>query len=250
MFGMVIRKWQVSVAVVCLFLGFLLVLQYRSQRPKTELNLGAVRLTELAQLYRDSEAERRSLRREVEDLRQQVVEASKGQHQAAAVVKQLEQTRRWAGLTTVVGPGVIVTVDSGTPSGRGTPGGTAGGGLGVGAGPSNVSEVQDQDLLLLVNELAAAGAEAISINGQRHVATTEIRRAGAMIVVNNVPIDRPYTILAIGDPSTLVGSLRMRGGVVEQLATWGVRIDVTPSDSLTIPAYKGSIGLTHAREPQ
>lgn len=244
-----VRKWQISVAVVCLLLGFLLVLQYRSQLPKTEMNLGAVRLTELAQLYRDSEAERRALRREVDQLRQALVTANAGQHQAAAIVKQLQQTRRWAGLTTVVGPGVEVTVDSGAAPGRGVTGGTgAAGGPGPGAG-AGVGAVQDQDLLLLVNELAAAGAEAISINGQRHIATSEIRRAGGMIVSNNVPIDRPYTILAIGDPPTLIGSLRMRGGVVEQLATWGIKIDVAPRDSLTIPAYKGSMGLTYAREP-
>ena len=60
--------------------------------------------------------------------------------------------------------------------------------------------IHDEDLLRVLNELCAAGAEAISINDQRIVATTEVRCAGPTVSVNNVRSAPPYVIKAIGNP--------------------------------------------------
>ena len=87
------------------------------------------------------------------------------------------------GFTPVHGPGVRVVVDDG-------PGGDTG-------------WVRDEDLAMLVDGLWSAGAEAISINGQRLSVLSPIRTSGAAINVNDRPISPPYTILAIGDTSTL-----------------------------------------------
>lgn len=57
------------------------------------------------------------------------------------------------------------------------------------------------DLLLsLVNKMKDAGAEAISINGQRIITTTEISLAGNNVNINTVPTAPPYVIKAIGNP--------------------------------------------------
>lgn len=63
--------------------------------------------------------------------------------------------------------------------------------------------VQDKDLVLLVNALWSAGAEAIAVNGQRVTVATGIRKSGIAIEVNSVGIAPPYTVLAIGDTGTL-----------------------------------------------
>ena len=60
--------------------------------------------------------------------------------------------------------------------------------------------VQDGDLQLVVNALWAAGAEAVSINGQRLGPTTAIRFAGEAVLVDFRPVTSPYEISAIGDP--------------------------------------------------
>lgn len=65
------------------------------------------------------------------------------------------------------------------------------------------SQVRDSDIALLVDGLWAAGAEAITVNGQRVTARTGIRTSGDAIEVNGNGIAPPYTILAIGDTGQL-----------------------------------------------
>lgn len=90
-----------------------------------------------------------------------------------------------AGADAVTGPGVKVVVDD-------APGAV-----------SDQQRVLDEDLQKLVNALWASGAEAVSINGQRLTNLSAIRFAGSAITVNFVSLDRPYTVLAIGDPDTM-----------------------------------------------
>jgi uncharacterized protein YlxW (UPF0749 family) len=64
--------------------------------------------------------------------------------------------------------------------------------------------IQDRDLQSLVNALWAAGAEAVSVGGQRLAPTTTIRAAGEAILVDLRPVQSPYTLAAVGDPATLL----------------------------------------------
>ncbi|HET6168143.1 MAG TPA: DUF881 domain-containing protein [Marmoricola sp.] len=68
---------------------------------------------------------------------------------------------------------------------------------------SDRNRVLDSDLQKLVNGLWEAGAEAISINGERLTNLSAIRHAGSAITVNFTSLSRPYRILAIGDTKTL-----------------------------------------------
>jgi len=77
--------------------------------------------------------------------------------------------------------------------------------------------VRYDDLLKLVNELNAAGAEAIAINDERIIATTEIRNAGNYIVINTNRYSAPFEIKAIGNPDTLEAALKLLGGVADDL---------------------------------
>ena len=67
--------------------------------------------------------------------------------------------------------------------------------------------VADRDLRPLVNGLWGAGAEAISVDGQRLTARSAIRNSGDAIRVNNRSLSPPYVVLAIGDPDTLQADL-------------------------------------------
>ena len=111
----------------------------------------------------------------------------------------------------------------------------------------NLYVVHDADVLRVINELKAAGAEAISINGQRLTATSEIRCAGPTISVNNVRSSAPYEISAIGDKKSLENSVKMRGGVEETLKVWGIRLTVEVKDKIFIPAYEGEIHHKYAK---
>ncbi|MBR6012622.1 MAG: DUF881 domain-containing protein [Selenomonadaceae bacterium] len=111
----------------------------------------------------------------------------------------------------------------------------------------NLYVVHDDDILRVINELKAAGAEAISINGQRLTAVSEIRCAGPTISVNNVRSSAPYEICAIGEKKSLENSIKMRGGVEETLKVWGIQLEVEVKDKIFIPAYKGEIQNRYAK---
>lgn len=131
---------------------------------------------------------------------------------------------RMAGLTRVVGPGVRIMVeDAIVPS--------------DGVAVNRRLFVHSRDLLLLSNELFAAGAEAVAINGQRMVAGSAIRCVGPAIRINDVNTAPPYVVEAAGDPDVLKQAVMMMGGIVDLLSRENLRVDVQRVDRLTIPAY-------------
>src|SRR5699024_2632690 len=97
--------------------------------------------------------------------------------------------------------------------------------------------IHDSDLLSVINELRDAGAQALSLNGQRILATSEIRCAGSVVLINGQRVTAPFVIYAIGDPTTLHNALTMRGGVVDVLSQWKIQVNVTMSEKLLIEKY-------------
>ena len=76
-----------------------------------------------------------------------------------------------------------------------------------------MSRVLDIDLQQVVNGLWEAGAESVSVNGQRIGALTAIRSVQETILVNYEPVVGPYVVQGIGDPRTLpTDFLRSSGG--------------------------------------
>ena len=137
-----------------------------------------------------------------------------------------------AGLLPVSGPGLLVTLADAEPDADADPvGGTAE------ADPRG--QVRDGDLQLVVNALWAAGAEAVSINGQRLGPTTAIRFAGDAVLVDFRPVTNPYLVSAIGDPATL-RSRFLASPEVNALAviseTYGLRFEFAQEDELSLPA--------------
>jgi uncharacterized protein YlxW (UPF0749 family) len=109
--------------------------------------------------------------------------------------------------------------------------------------------IHDQDIQAVINELRAAGAEAIAVNDQRVISTTAIRCVGPTVLVNNVTTNgSPVKITAIGDPDTLVSSLTMAGGVTEQYKfTDPAMISINKKEFVTVPAFTGATPLRYAK---
>ncbi|RYD05466.1 hypothetical protein N752_08970 [Desulforamulus aquiferis] len=111
----------------------------------------------------------------------------------------------------------------------------------------NLFTVRDEDLLRVINELRASGAEAMSINGQRIISTTEIRLAGSFIDVNLTRISPPYKVLAIGSPGQLESGLLIKGGLVDTMQDWGITVSVERQDEIVVPAFYHNINLEYAK---
>ncbi|TQK71211.1 MULTISPECIES: DUF881 domain-containing protein [unclassified Nocardioides] len=110
------------------------------------------------------------------------------------------------------------------------------------AGPNE--QLRDSDLALLVDGLWAAGAEAISINGQRVNAHGGITNVGEAIEVNGFGIAPPFTVLAIGDRRTLASRFAETQAGLRFLALarqYGFEQKMDNVDDLHLPAAPGAL---------
>lgn len=227
------KRGEISVAIVLLFLGMMLALQFRSTRQLE--NVPMARAQELTSRLKEAKQERDDLLVEVTDLRNKISKVSEDKGTATQAIRdELNKARMLAGLAPVTGAGVQVTLNDSPKE------------LKPGEDP-NLYILHEEDLLKVVNELRAGGAEAISVNEQRLLATSEIRCAGNTILVNTKKVVPPLVILATGDPDTLKSGLEIKGGIFEQLKFWGLVAEVVQKDSITIPAYSGPVTFNYSK---
>ena len=142
------------------------------------------------------------------------------------------------GLTDVKGDGVILTLKDNNSVSLSN------------IGPLDNIEyylVHAGDLIEVVNDLRNAGAEAISINGQRIINSSAIYCAGNVIKVNGEKISSPIEIKAIGSPELLYGSITRPAGYIELLEQTGVIVNVKKSTNITINKYDGIINSQYIK---
>lgn len=232
-------RWQVPIAFACVVLGIMVVFQFRAQSSKPPVQADDRRT--MLELIRTLEAERNKLSVELSDVRGRMTQledaAGKRESVSTQMQEQLSRSRIEAGLTGMRGPGVTVQLaDSG-------------------ASPATDEDpyfyiVHDVDIQALVNELWAAGAEAVSVNDQRIVTRTSIRCVGPTVLVNGVRMAAPYTIKAIGPPADLEAALRMPGGFLDSMAPLiknGGQVKVNRQEELAIEPFDGSLIFRYGR---
>lgn len=171
-------------------------------------------------------------KRLVEEVRQQVNEykalLAADQDVSREVKKQTEEElavyKIASGDYDVKGPGVTVYIDDSKRA------------LQEWETPKDIL-VHDSDLLLVINDLNAAGAEAISVNGQRITDLSSISCSGYTVRINGQFFARPFKIQAIGDGSRMAAALVGPGGYGTILKEWGLIFKVTVEDDILISAY-------------
>lgn len=109
---------------------------------------------------------------------------------------------------------------------------------------TNADRVSFSDLLLLINELKFAGAEAISVNDLRVVNDTYFAYTSC-IIMNGPKIDSPYKIKVIGDTKYLEGVLNIKGGLKEQIRNEGKKISYTVENEVYINKYDDFIEINY-----
>lgn len=220
----------IAVGIALFFLSLMITAQVKNMS-NSEAVLEGKRESELA----DSLV---SLQRDYDELKTKYVENQKivDEYQTnaatndsliASMQKQISTLSLLAGNTDVSGEGIVITLYDGT---------------------SSDSLVHDSDLLTVVNELRVAGAEAISINNQRIIATSAIRCVGSVIQVNYQKVAAPFEIKAIGNAQYLESAMTIKNGLVDVLNGYGLKVSLTRESDISIPKYDGTLSFNYAKQ--
>jgi len=228
-----LKNYRWVLIIIGLIAGFMFSYQFRLTK-NIKQSPSPYQSQTLVSQVNESREERDALQSRAEKLRTELDKAMTGA-QLSSLKDELNSARMEAGLIDVKGPGVEVIMNDSNKI------------VQPGENP-NLYVLHDEDVLKVINELKAAGARAISINGQRQLAESEIRCVGPTILTNKFyRLTPPFIISAAGDPDNMVKSLQMRGGIVEQLQFWNIQVSVKKVLEITIPAYTGSLRFDYAR---
>ncbi|WP_217554535.1 DUF881 domain-containing protein [Streptomyces sp. GbtcB6] len=221
-----VSRAQLIVAVLLFGLGFGLAVQVASNSDSDSALRGArqedlVRiLDELDDRTQRLEDEKTGLEKQREELQSSSDQAAEARRQTAEKERQLGIL---AGTVAAQGPGITMTVDD--------PKGT----------------VQADMLLDAIQELRAAGAEAIQVNGVRVIAGTYLTDSGKSVSVDGNKITQPYVFRVIGKPQDLEPALNIPGGVVQTLEKEQATVTVERSTKIVVDALRPAKQPDYAR---
>lgn len=230
---MKVKTSHLALMLVAVILGFMLAVQFRATREAGQTP-PVQRAASLVNKVSDDRKKRDELQSRVNELRDKLDNAAT-RADLHALKDELTRARIEAGLSEVQGPGIEVTLnDSNLVAQKGE--------------NPNLYVLHDEDVLKVLNELRAAGAEAMALNDQRLVATSEIRCIGPSILVNkNQRLAPPFVIYAIGNQDNMINALKMRGGVIESLQFWGIQVNAKKLPQITVPPLTGGVKFEYAR---
>lgn len=215
-------KWRFSLIVTFFILGLLLSLQFKTQQEFLN-SLSAQPQENLVRLWRELNTKKEGLAAEIAKLettkREIATQGQTGKDLLESLQKEKETLQLLTGTSQAKGPGIKITITGEAP-------------------------LIYLDLIDLVNELWATGAEAIAINDQRITLFTPISEATdvngtSYITIGEEKLLYPCVVWAIGDPHTLEGGLSFAGGLLENLRLlYGIYPEITKEKEIILPAAK------------
>lgn len=147
----------------------------------------------------------------------------------AEIERELIRNKALAGSMKVTGSGIVITMQDGEM----TSGDEKNEVL------NYLRTIHNTDMLKIINELRNSGAEAIAINGERILETSEVYCSWAFITINGEKLPAPFVIEVIGDTDMLRSYLASDYGFVRMIGYRGVKVEVTGSESITIEGTDG-----------
>ena len=216
----------ITIAIACFALTTIMFMQFKIVNETDITSIETMREEELReelanwkQMYKEAEEqyqEKVSKLEEYKEKEQSTEESSK------LVEKELSQTNMYLGKTDVQGQGIEITIKD--------------------TNSEDIKPISAEDLLIIVDYLKLAGAEAISINEQRIINMSDIVYVNnSIIYVNQQRILSPYIIKAIGEPTNLESTLLGNGGYIELLRNIGFEANIEKDNKVTIPKYSKEI---------
>ncbi len=223
----------IVVFIVCIVLVSVMLMQFRTVEQTDITEIENMRESELQTALSEWKTRYEEIAAQLDDINSRINEYNKTieDNEAASelIDKELAESNLLVGKTDVYGEGVVVTLSDGEIA------------------------VSSENLKDLVNELRYAGAEAISINENRVLATTDIIDMAeyTYIMVNLQRIQGPYVIKAIGNKEQLSSILNMKGsGFIDRAKTSGINASSSMQNRVEIPKYNGEFEINYMSEVQ
>ncbi|MFF7724956.1 DUF881 domain-containing protein [Streptomyces sp. NPDC008001] len=220
-----LTRAQLTVAVLLCVLGLGLAIQVRSTSDNSALR--GARQEDLVRILDELDNRTKRLEDEKRRLENQRTELESSSNQAAEARKQTAQKEQQlgvlAGTVAAQGPGIELTVSD--PKGA----------------------VEADKLLDTIQELRAAGAEAIQINDVRVAANTFFSGAAGRVEIDGKKVSQPYRFKVIGKPQDLEPALNIPGGVVQTLEKEQAGVSVQRSEKIIVDALRPAKRPDYAR---
>lgn len=228
MFRFNLRNRRIILFITLMLLGVVMAMQGKSilnynGQQKTVAN----RISEYKELLLQEQEQSKALREEIlkNQEKKDAILKELAESNASAYLKflgeELDKARFLMGMTAVKGRGVKVILKDAPAMEIENP---------------NLLLIHDSDVIGVLNELKKAGAQAISINGERIISTTEQVCAGPTIRINKNRYPVPYEISAIGDPKILFDTLD-QSKTVALMRDYEIVVEIKPMEEVKIPPY-------------
>ena len=220
----------VTIGIICILLTSVMFLQFKSVQVIEASGVGQKRETELRTEYsalKDKSDEMKQQLEEIQNTTKEYIDQSSDVQATMDLLKSdVDKARCDLGYTDVKGPGIILTIADGKNA-------------------ANVKEqvVTYNDLIMAINELKYAGAEAISLNEERVVNNSFVANISEYMVMNDNRISGPYTIKVIGDSKNLESVINIKGGIKDYLESYNKQISYTVENEVYINKYNGNIEI-------
>ena len=221
--SLLLSRKYIALLIVCIVTGFIIGFSYNLSKDKRTLSTASPLFEQENQYREDLIAKKERNKELAEEVAQLEDKIRAYEKQFSSNEKQYEQNRQDAeqlrlllGLSAGIGPGVKITLRDGEYN----------------SDTTNPNEyiVHESHIFKLLNELKIAGAEAISINGQRLKPNSYIICNGPVITIDGQQYPAPFVVEAVGKQEALISSLELSGGVFDQLINEQIVVTVEKSD--------------------
>lgn len=220
----------VTISIMSLILVCVMFMQFKVVNETDIAQIESMREDELEEAVADWKEKYEEAYKKLEDTNKKINEyEEKVQNNTETrelVEKELSEAKKNFGLTDVSGEGIIITLTN-----------------------TDERSYIAYHLLDLINELRAAGAEAISINDERITNISDIVDISTShIRINSNNVSSPYVIKAIGDKTYLKSALTIKNGYFDLKQKEEYSIDIQEKTNIKINAYSKEVTLKYIEQ--
>lgn len=217
-----LKGWEVPISITMIFFGIILTVQFNTQKELLS-TLEQQKPDDLVTIVKNLNDKRGTLLKEITDLDKQhtdiLTKSKTGESLRSSMDGDARKLQMAIGAIPLEGPGISISITTSDTS------------------------LMYLDMVDLINELWATGAEAVSINDFRVLSSTSITDIQdgnkTAVAIKGKKLLSPIVIKAIGDAKTLETGLTFSGGIVDNLSTlYNIHPEIRQETKLIIPAKK------------